>query len=1107
MKFLCKNEKHFKIKKRLSILIMIMIVFGINTKVWSQEKQLNLNLQNTSIVQVLKLLHTQTKLKFVYNDDNLANYRVTINVKNKSLKEVMDLIIKDKPLNYEITKEHVIIFIDDKKDEKINSIKITGTVVDNKGLSLPGVTVVIKGTSIGTATDVNGKFGIQVAFQNAQDTLQFSFIGMKTKYLTINQHETNYNVVLLDDVAELEDVVVTGYFQRKKTSITGAEINVTGKDLRRLGSLNMLQAISVFDPSVRTVTNNEYGSDPNKVPEITIRGENGFDLRGSADDSQSNPNAPLYIMDGIEVSATSVYDMDMNRIASFSILKDASATSLYGARGANGVILITTVRPKVGELKVSLSTNFNISVPDLSDYNLMNSSEKLEYERLANVYTDKTHSKEKQMELDILYNDRLGEVVRGVNTYWLSQPLRTSLNQRYNAFIEGGDRAFRYGVTLQYNSDCGVMKGSSRDKYGINVNLNYTIESKLIIRNDLAVNNLLANNSPYGSFSVYAKQNPYERIYNAETGEMTRRFESNNQKNPLLDAYLSSKDEEKYLEFRDNLFVEYRPNTHLRFAGRISLTKKESKKDKFSSPNSVAFDKEEDANKKGSYTVYNSEDTSLDGNITASYNNTFYEKFIVSVGLGSNLTTSKIDASGFTAYGFLNDKMSYVQYAQQFLENSKPSGNYDNSRMVGFFGNVNLGWDNRYFIDASFRTDASSRFGRNSRFAPFWSLGFAWNVDKESFWNMAGSMKVRASVGSTGTTNFSSDQAITKYNYNSDSEYNGVYGAVLSQFGNPNLKWQSTLQYNAGIDLNILNGFLTFNIDAYLNRTQNLLLDIDIAPSTGFNSYKENMGTMDNKGIDLRMRLNLIRNRAKDLNWSVTLGLSHNKNVIKKLSNAMKKMNEESLTLENSSGIKTYRVYKEGRSQSALMVVKSLGIDPMTGNEIFQTLNGDLSYDYNPNDKIEVGDMNPKIQGNLQSNLTYKGFNLYCVLRYELGAKIYNQTLASKVEGASPLNNADKRVLYDRWKKPGDIAMFRRIDDNSPVYQSSRLVQKNDFLSLSNLSLSYEIPRGKLENIFLERCKFTLSTTDLFRISTVKEERGTSYPFARTYTLGLNITF
>ena len=844
------------------------------------------------------------------------------------------------------------------------------------------------------------------------------------------------------------------------------------------------------------------------MPEITVRGEKGFDLRENADDSRTNPNAPLYIMDGIEVTATTVYDMDMNRIASFSILKDAAATSLYGSRGANGVILITTKRPDPGKIRVTVNANYNISVPDLRSYNLMDAREKLEYERLAGLYTNKYGNREEQTLLDIKYNKILSEIERGVNTYWLSQPLTTSLNQRYSAFLEGGDDHFRYGLNLKYDNDKGVMKESGRLKYGISAYFSYEIAKKLVARNDITIDDVKATDSPYGSFSDYTSLNPYERIYDAETGEMRRQFTSNGRtiRNVLVNSLLPNKSFNKYTQIRDNFQVQWWATSHLMFKGNIAITKQLNRSENYLSPESVNFEGVTDAARKGSYTVSNGTDIDVEGNLTANYNTNLFDKLAVSVGVGSELITTRSESDGYTATGFLNDKLIYPSYALQFKQGSTPSGSLDRAKSIGFFCNANFNWDNRYILDFTYRTDGSSRFGRESRFAPFWAVGAAWNVNREKFWTQSGYMKIRGSVGSTGSTNFSADQALTRFVYSNNSEYNGIYGAVINAYGNPALKWQNVMKYNIGLDMSILKNIITLNFDAYLERTENLLLNIDVAPSTGFTSYTENMGSMDNKGFEARLRFNILNNYKKDLNWNVTLSTSHEKNKIRKISNAMKAMNEEALKLKNNTGGSVFRMYEEGRSQTALMLVRSAGIDPATGNEIYIKRDGSLTFDYDPNDRVEVGDTYPKFKGYFNSNLTWKGFNLYMNFSYEMGAKQYNSTLAQKVEGADPYRNADRRVLYDRWKQPGDVSMFRRIDDTSSVYQSTRLMQKNNFLNMSSLSISYDIPRKYIQRSAIERCKFIFSMTDLFRISTIKQERGTSYPFARTMSLGFNIT-
>lgn len=1072
----------------------------------SKDKTVTLNLNGVSIENFLDAVKKQTGANMLYSADMFKGTRsVTVKANGEKWESVLKRVLTEHGFDY-VIKDGIVVMRKLQHSTENGAHKIRGTVVDQKGDAIPGANIYVVGNStMGVSTGMDGTFSISVPAGKNQ--LQVSFIGMKTQTVRLNKAK-QYKIILEEDSKSLEDVVVTGYFQRKKISQTGAEVVVGGEEIAKVGSLNLLQAISAFDPTVRTIENTEFGSDPNRMPEITVRGEKGFDLRENADDSRTNPNAPLYIMDGIEVTATTVYDMDMNRIASFSILKDAAATSLYGSRGANGVILITTKRPDPGKIRVTVNANYNISVPDLRSYNLMDAREKLEYERLAGLYTNKYGNREEQTLLDIKYNKILSEIERGVNTYWLSQPLTTSLNQRYSAFLEGGDDHFRYGLNLKYDNDKGVMKESGRLKYGISAYFSYEIAKKLVARNDITIDDVKATDSPYGSFSDYTSLNPYERIYDAETGEMRRQFTSNGStiRNVLVNSLLPNKSFNKYTQIRDNFQVQWWATSHLMFKGNIAITKQLNRSENYLSPESVNFEGVTDAARKGSYTVNNGTDIDVEGNLTANYNTNLFDKLAVSVGVGSELITTRSESDGYTATGFLNDKLIYPSYALQFKQGSTPSGSLDRAKSIGFFGNANLNWDNRYILDFTYRTDGSSRFGRESRFAPFWAVGAAWNVNREKFWTQSGYMKIRGSVGSTGSTNFSADQALTRFVYSNNSEYNGIYGAVINAYGNPALKWQNVMKYNIGLDMSILKNIITLNFDAYLERTENLLLNIDVAPSTGFTSYTENMGSMDNKGFEARLRFNILNNYKKDLNWNVTLSTSHEKNKIRKISNAMKAMNEEALKLKNNTGGSVFRMYEEGRSQTALMLVRSAGIDPATGNEIYIKRDGSLTFDYDPNDRVEVGDTYPKFKGYFNSNLTWKGLNLYMNFSYEMGAKQYNSTLAQKVEGANPYRNADRRVLYDRWKQPGDVSMFRRIDDTSSVYQSTRLMQKNNFLNMSSLSISYDIPRKYIQRSAIERCKFIFSMTDLFRISTIKQERGTSYPFARTMSLGFNIT-
>ena len=742
---------------KLAFLLVVLQTLQLNAKGYSQET-ITLKLHDATFEEVVKEIERQSQVTFLYNHDYVRKLvHLNPDYTNLGLPEVLNHLLEGTSLEYKLIDNTVVITAKNSQVQRQSEVReIKGKIVDKEGFPLPGVTVMIKGTNIGVATDTDGKFTLQTLAGEAV-VLECTFVGMRSKEVKVVNGQP-LNIVMEEAAEEMEEVVVTGYFSKSKESFTGSEVTIATEELKKVGALNILQALNAFDPSIRLSESLTNGSNPNVIPDITIRGENGFDLRANADDALSNPNAPLYILDGVEVSADRIYDMDLNRIESTTILKDASATALYGSRGANGVIVITTIRPKSGKIRINLNANYNVSIPDLRDYNLMNAREKLEFERLSEkVYVDKNNYTE-QLRLEELYNSRLEEVERGVNTYWLSQPLTTSLNQRYSLNFEGGDKYFRYGVDLRYDTDKGVMKKSGRDRLGINVTFNYNIGTNFYIRNDLSVDNVKSQNSPYGNFSTYANQNPYDRIYDKD-GKYVEKLSSGDW-NPLYNAHLQGRNTSTYTSIQDNFNIDWRILPELRLQGRFSYSRRFNRSDLFKSPEDLSYSTETNPKKKGEYYLNKGQNDRFDGNFTLSFNK-IIERHMLNIGIGSNLTQSESEEESFRGVGFVNPEIVFVGAANAFKEETIPNGIYDKSRLVGFFTNLNYGYDNRYFLDFSFRTDGSSKFGRNSRFAPFWSLGLAWNVHKEHFWTTdeKNSLKLRASIGSVGTTNFSSTQA------------------------------------------------------------------------------------------------------------------------------------------------------------------------------------------------------------------------------------------------------------------------------------------------------------------------------------------------------------
>ena len=662
------------------LFLFFLLSLQLSAMSYSQSVSLSLSLSDALLTDVLSAIRNQSNYTFVYNMDDVRNIKVSkAEFKNAALDEILDLCLKNTGFSY-VVEDNVVVI---RKQQTVEEKKIVGVVKDKAGVPLPGVTVLIKGSTVGTATDAQGKFSLAVANLD-KVTLLFSFVGMKTKEVAVDSDKP-LQVVLEEDATEMDEVVVNaGYFQKTKESFTGSEVTVKVDELKKVGTQNILQALNAFDPSIRLTEDLINGSDPNRVPEITIRGENGFDLRSSADDSQTNPNAPLYVLDGVEVTAQRVYDLDMNRVAELTILKDATATALYGSRGANGVILITTVRPRAGRIRITGNANFTISIPDLRDYNLMNAEEKLRYEKLSGAYEQ--DSWEDQLVADQVYNKRVEAMLSGVDTYWLSQPLQTALNQRYSVNFEGGDEHFRYGIDLRYLGDKGVMKESGRKNYGLSVTFQYNVGENFFIRNDVLVDNIKGDNSPYGSFSTWASQNPYDRIYDEE-GKLVEKLSSGDY-NPMINATLPNFSVTEYTSVQDNFNIDWRIIPSMRLQGRFSYTKQLDKAEEFKSPKSPEFNyiasEVEDAEKnKGSYYVKNGKTDRLDGNVTLSYFKNI-GKSVLNIGVGTNMMATMTKGDWYTATGFVSETMDFIGAGTAFKYNSKPSGSYDKSRLVGF---------------------------------------------------------------------------------------------------------------------------------------------------------------------------------------------------------------------------------------------------------------------------------------------------------------------------------------------------------------------------------------------------------------------------------------
>ena len=1082
-------------RRRFLFLLFLFFMAQAHQAACGQSKSLTFTLKNASLKEVIHELKRLGGYDFVYRDANLETFaRRDVNFQQATLDRVMEDCLKGTGLEYAVNGQTIVIRKQRPESPGQEMRKVKGKVTDEQGVPLPGVTIMIKGTTLGTATDAEGKYQLDVPV-SGNVTLAFSFVGMKPQEVTVGNAAV-VDVKLESDSETLDDVVVTGYFNKSKDSFTGAVTQVKREELRKFGNVNLIEALKMVDPAFKIKENNEMGSDPNTLPDFFVRGEGSF---------MGNSNVPTFIVDGYEVSLQRVFDMDMDRIESLTILKDASATILYGSRAANGVVVIETRRPADGKFSVAYSNRTSLSVADLTDYDLMDAREKLEYEQKAGLFDETLASKE-------LLEYIKTNVDRGVHTDWLAQPVRNAVSHSHSLYLEGGNNAVVYGLGANYNRNNGVMKKSFREVLGVSFDLTYRIREKINIRNSFEYSQTKIQNSPYGSFSDYAAANPYNPIYNDE-GKMMKTYKNHIGKstslpqyqNPMYNASLPYKDEEQITMITDNLSVDYFFTPELRFKGSAALTKTLDHSDKYLSPNHTSFTST-DATKKGSYTKGAGNGFSYNINATLNYTLQAGRHLLFS-GVGVNVVENKSKTSSFTAIGFLDERFNEIEFAATYLDGSKPGGSEGKDRMIGFLGNVNYSFDNRYFVDLSGRIDGSSKYGKDKRFAPLWSAGIGWNINNEHFLEGADwltRLTIRGSIGLTGNQNFDPYVARTTMQFDMDQVYYQALGASFMAFGNKDLEWQRSKKRNIGLDLEILQRRLTLRFDYYDDRTSGLLLPVSVTPSLGFASYTENMGEQSNKGYEFDLNAVVIRNKHFD--WAVNFSGTHNKNRIEKISEALRALNNTN-NADVSRQTQPISMYEEGESLNAIKVVRSLGINPANGKELFLTRKGEITEEWDYRDKIVAGCTDPELEGNIGTNLIWKNFTLNVLFHYSFGGQVYNSTLASRVEGADPAANADKRVLEQRWQQPGDHTFYKDIADRSVSKATSRFVQDYNYLELSNISLSYRFDPRLLKKIGFSALRIGLNSNNLFYASTVKRERGLDYPFARQFTFSLNLNF
>lgn len=727
-------------KKVLRVRAIQILVFLLSITMFSftPKEKLSLDAKITierdttvSVDGVFQIIKKQASdYMFIYPED-LFNDFPNVFLK-KGVYELSELLEKSFPkdkVNVTITPNNTIIV----KEKLVVTVsqqqQIFGTVKNQDGDPITGVVVVVKDMNVGTSTDVNGKYKIDVP--SSESVLVFSSLGYATQEIKVKD-QTTINVILKEILNELDEVVIsTGIFKRNAGNYTGATSTITQEQLKRVGNANLFQTIKNIDPSIAIFDNFELGSDPNALPNVQIRGASSLPTEDSELSASlrgnylKDPNQPLFILNGFESTIEQILDLDINFIESVTILKDAASKAIYGSKAANGVVVIETQKLSNEKVRVTYNSNLDFEIPDLTSYNLTNAIEKIEAERIDGVYIPTiSGDADEYIRLEQLYNYRQKLALEGLDTDWISKPLQTGIGQRHSLAVELGGKDLRMLANLSYNDVEGVMIGSERKTLSGNFNTFYRVKN-VSFTNRTSITNTRSKESPYGEFSEYVKMNPYWRAENLD-GSIPYYSEiapnGTRYTNPLYNTTINTKSESSYLNFLNNFYIEWDILPELRATTRIGIDLKYNDADIFLPSEHTSFDAyvtDEQIQRKGSYQVNNGKSTRLSGDFNLMYNKTLNKHTYFS-NVGFSVSEQKYNELIHSVEGFPSGRDNII-FGRDYALGTRPTGIEGVSRDLGLLAVGSYVYDNRFLSDVTLRTNASSQFGEDKRWATFWS--------------------------------------------------------------------------------------------------------------------------------------------------------------------------------------------------------------------------------------------------------------------------------------------------------------------------------------------------------------------------------------------------
>ena len=1093
--------------KMKTLLLLGVLLFGFTVS--AQSQKVSLDFKNERVEKVLASIKSQTGMSLVFSDQLVdVNRKVTMQLKDVTLKEALTRLLSGTDLTFEI-RNNKIYFIEKKAVSRPGSKKkrVTGVVKDVMGEPLIGANVVEKGRSTnGVITDFNGKFTLEV---DESASLVVSYIGYLAQDIP-TKGKGDFHIILKEDTNTLDEVVVTGYGDFKKATYTGSASVLTTEKLEALPVVSVGQMIESNIPGISVVA----GTSSQPGAKTTLR------VRGVA--SMNASTEPLYVLDGVPIPSydlsnfTSMSEaggmgfietLNPADIESITVLKDAASASLYGAKGANGVVLITTKKGKEGKLRVNMAAKYGITDFAYTYRPLMGGEERREliHEGLVNFQLDKGVSEQEAQQYADANIDQYAKRLPQGYSDWESALFKTGYQQDYNLSASAGNQNSSFIGSLGYTKQTGVSLNSEMERFTGRVdasNKYKKVEFGMNASFSWTKNVHLPEGKFYGSAIYASKVNltPSTPIYN-EDGTYASGYRENNGYNPVLEAEVNDY-YARTVRAMGTAKIAYNVWDNLKISSVFTVDYSLTKDFFFQSPEG-----RDGATYQGRGRMQMTDRMRYTSQNNLTYSKTFGKHSVSAV---AAFEVMKYDYEDLYAA-----KKTYGQDINTSLGNAADPIDADQKlqedALMSYVASVNYSYDDKYYASFSFRRDGSSRLSPDTRWGNFWSLSASWRLSQERFMqplkSVLSDLKLRASYGVNG--NLPSSYYGYQSTYTTGAFYNGKPSPWESTLGNEELTWEKNYALNLGLDIGLFSR-VNVSLDWYTRTTKDLLMSKQLNSISGFSSLLTNVGQMRNTGVELEVRSNNIK--TKDFSWTTAFNLSHNKNKILKLADL-------------PWFVDGRYVRKEGYPFNTIYLREYAGVDPETGSALYYDNQQDENGNYTKNKVTDPGqaspiplkDITPTISGGFMNTFNYKFIDLSFNLSYSFGGYSYdNASYILQDDGYSVISNKSTEQRR-RWQKPGDITDVPRFvygNKKGGNYNSSRAIHSTDHIRLKSLILGLNAPKAWLQKLGIGNARIYFSGTNLLTWAAYGQYDpemsgvvGFYTPPLKTYAFGLELKF